>query len=50
KDSPFPGEVKWNFQKYLVDQNGELVAMFPSRTKPTDHLVVERIEALLGQN
>jgi len=50
KDSPFPGEVKWNFQKYLVDQNGGLVAMFPSKTKPTDRLVVERIEALLGQN
>ena len=50
KDSPFPGEVKWNFQKYLVDQNGALVAMFPSKTKPTDRLVVERIETLLGQN
>lgn len=50
KDSPFPGEVKWNFQKYLVDQNGKLVAMFPSKTKPTDPLVTGRIEALLGQN
>lgn len=50
KDSPFPGEVKWNFQKYLVNQKGTLVAMFPSKTKPTDRLVVERIEALLGQN
>jgi glutathione peroxidase len=50
KDSPFPGEVKWNFQKYLVDKKGTLVAMFPSKTKPTERLVVERIESLLKQN
>src|SRR3989339_477445 len=34
KDSPFPGDVKWNFQKYLVDSNGTFVAMYSSRTKP----------------
>lgn len=27
-------EPKWNFHKYLVDENGELVAVFPSMTKP----------------
>jgi glutathione peroxidase len=47
KESPFPGEVKWNFQKYLVDKRGEIVAMFPSRVKPTDKGVVEKIESLL---
>ncbi len=47
KESPFPGEVKWNFQKYLVDKKGEIVAMFPSRVKPTDKGVLERIESLL---
>jgi len=49
-DSPFPGDVKWNFQKYLVDGNGTFVAMFPSRTKPTDPAVLERIESLLKKN
>jgi glutathione peroxidase len=49
KDSPFPGEVKWNFQKYLVDRDGNIVAMFPSRVKPTDKEVVEKIEALLKE-
>ena len=47
KESPFPGEVKWNFQKYLVDKKGEIVAMFPSRVKSTDKGVLERIECLL---
>lgn len=26
--------VKWNFQKYLIDENGKLIAMFPPGTKP----------------
>ncbi len=47
KDSPFPGDVKWNFQKYLVDRQGNIVAMFPSKVKPTDAQVVEKIESLL---
>jgi glutathione peroxidase len=47
KDSPFPGEVKWNFQKYLVDKNGNIVAMYPSKVKPTDKEVIEKIESLV---
>jgi len=49
KDSPFPGDVKWNFQKYLVDADGAIVAMYPSKTKPTDSTVKEKIEALLAK-
>lgn len=48
KDSPFPGSVKWNFQKYLVDMDGNIVAMFPSGVKPTDKEVVQKIESLLN--
>lgn len=29
-------KVKWNFQKYLIDETGNLVAMYPSSTKPED--------------
>jgi glutathione peroxidase len=49
KDSPFPGDVKWNFQKYLVDKRGNVVAMFPSRVKPTDKAFIDKLEALLSQ-
>lgn len=28
--------VKWNFTKFLVDEKGKLVAVFPSKVKPTD--------------
>jgi glutathione peroxidase len=44
-----PGEVKWNFQKYLVDRKGTVVAMIPTKTKPTNDDVVSKIEALLAQ-
>ncbi len=47
KDSPFPGDVKWNFQKYLVDKNGNIVAVYPSKVKPTDKEVIQQIELLL---
>ena len=36
--------VKWNFQKYLVDENGNYVAMFPSSVKPLD----EKLTAYLN--
>lgn len=47
-ESPFPGEVKWNFQKYLVDRKGNIVAMFPSKVNPTDKEVQQQLEALLN--
>ncbi len=46
--SPVPGEVKWNFQKYLVDRKGTVVAMIPTKTKPNDSDVISKIEALLA--
>lgn len=27
-------EIKWNFTKFLIDENGELLAKFESRVKP----------------
>jgi glutathione peroxidase len=28
--------IKWNFTKFLVDENGKLVKVFPSKVKPLD--------------
>ncbi|EMG45734.1 Glutathione peroxidase [Candida maltosa Xu316] len=39
--------VKWNFEKFLVDQNGEVVARFSTFTKP--EMVGEKIEEMLKQ-
>lgn len=35
--------VKWNFQKYLIDEEGKLVAIFSSKTKPLSDEVVQAI-------
>jgi glutathione peroxidase len=48
EQSPFPGEVEWNFQKYLVDRSGQVVGRFHHRTKPGSTEVVNEIERVLA--
>ncbi|MBX2991782.1 MAG: glutathione peroxidase [Bacteroidetes bacterium] len=43
------GDVKWNFQKYLVDRNGNLTHKFLSRVKPLSDELVSAVEALLNE-
>jgi len=38
-------EVKWNFQKYLIDEKGHLVKVIPPKTLPTDKSIVNWIGA-----
>ena len=34
-DNPdFTGEIKWNFEKFLIDENGKLIHRFRSQTTP----------------
>ena len=35
--------VKWNFQKYLVDQNGKLIDYYFSITKPTSSKITKHL-------
>ena len=37
-------EVAWNFQKYLIDENGNVVNIYPSKTLPIDAAIVAWIE------
>ena len=37
-------EVQWNFQKYLINENGELAKVISPRTLPTDAEIVNWIE------
>jgi glutathione peroxidase len=41
------GPVKWNFEKFLIGKNGEIVGHFNSRVKPESPEVVQAIEAEL---
>jgi glutathione peroxidase len=36
--------VKWNFQKYLIDENGRLVAIFSPTTPPDSPEIIAAIE------
>ena len=38
-------EVEWNFQKYLINENGELEKVVSPRTSPKDEEIVNWINA-----
>lgn len=38
---------RWNFHKYLLDRQGNLVGSYPSQVLPDDPRLVKRIESLL---
>jgi glutathione peroxidase len=44
-----PGKISWNFEKFLVDRNGVVVARFSPKTKPDDPEVTKAIEAELAK-
>ena len=47
-DSGFPGDIGWNFAKFLVGPDGQVVARFSPTTKPLAAEVTDRIESLLA--
>lgn len=44
----FPGEITWNFEKFLVDGSGRVLARFSPRTEPDDAQLVQAIEDALA--
>jgi glutathione peroxidase len=48
-DPAHGGEIEWNFAKFLIGRNGEVVARFPAGKKPSDPEVVKAIEAELAR-
>lgn len=48
KDSGFPGDIGWNFAKFLVGPDGKVIARFDPRTKPEDPKLVAALEAALS--
>ncbi|MBI5168669.1 MAG: glutathione peroxidase [Candidatus Eisenbacteria bacterium] len=50
KDSGFPGDIEWNFAKFLVGPDGKVVARFHPKTKPLDASVTSAIDSALAAN
>ena len=48
KDSPFPGDIKWNFGKFLIGRDGKIVKRFEPKTTPDSAEVTAAIEAALA--
>ena len=44
------GKISWNFEKFLVDREGNLVGRFAPRTKPSAAEVVKAIESELKKS
>ncbi len=37
-------DVKWNFQKYLIDENGNLISVIPPKESPLSEMIVNWIK------
>jgi glutathione peroxidase len=43
------GDIAWNFEKFLIDRNGEVVARFSPKVSPEDPELRVRLEGALGE-
>jgi glutathione peroxidase len=43
-------EVLWNFEKFVISREGEVVARFSPDTQPDDEALVQLLEEELGKN
>jgi glutathione peroxidase len=47
EDTTFKGEIKWNFQKFLVNREGAVIARYAPGQKPLSPQIVDDIEKAL---
>lgn len=47
-ESPFPGDITWNFEKFIIDRDGLISARFDPKTDPADPALKEAIAAALA--
>lgn len=47
KDAAFPGDIDWNFAKFVIGRDGKVLSRFKARTQPDSAEVMTAIEAAL---
>ncbi|MCH2174576.1 MAG: glutathione peroxidase [Lentisphaeria bacterium] len=47
QDNEFKGVIKWNFEKFIIGRDGQLVGRFAPRVKPKDPVLLQTIESEL---
>jgi glutathione peroxidase len=45
----FAGDIRWNFNKFLIDRNGNTIARFDSSDEPESAEVTQAIEGALNK-
>ena len=48
KGSPYPGNIRWNFTKFLIGRDGKIIGRFDSKVKPDSEELTKAIEAALA--
>ena len=48
KESLFPGDIKWNFNKFLIGKDGRILKRFESNVKPDSPEMMKAIEGALA--
>jgi len=48
RESPFPGKITWNFNKFLIGRSGQVVARFGSHVTPEDPEVVAAVQSAVA--
>jgi glutathione peroxidase len=43
------GDIKWNFEKFLIDKNGNVIARFASAVEPTSEKLISALEKELSK-
>ncbi len=49
KDSPYPGDIHWNFSKFLISRDGKILKRFESKVTPESPEVTQAIESALAE-
>ena len=48
KDSPFPGNITWNFNKFLIGKDGKILHRYDSKVTPESEELTKDIDAALA--
>lgn len=49
KDGAFPGDVRWNFGKFLIGKDGKAIARFEPTTKPESEELTRAVDKAIAE-
>jgi glutathione peroxidase len=47
EENGFPGDIGWNFEKFLIDRDGRVICRYPAGTPPTDPTFLQDLANVL---